>query len=475
MKKNTLLLGGANQVTPENMAEALQQAIEIEIATIPTYLYTYYSINRVPNQDTIKADLLDRLLKTGMPKEDAEPISLELSAWIMVYANKAGAMVMSVVVEEMLHMSLSSNVKQAICGMPDLIDKSPADWPAYLPGHEPPFPINLAPYSLDQLYTFLQIESPKPLTGKKDLATAIPYVTIGEFYGLIENAIKKYYPNDSQYNQEAAQLVPGRGYYAHNNINTQYYNKQHKPTFVNAEDSGGLIHVVDCASALKALNEIVEQGEGHQGGSSLNEDGSVNCQNLCRPENFDDPKHEELAHFAKFNLLYCELQTMEKEFAEVLKDPSFDVKSLFVFDVPTNPVTADYPAPLQDLSNLTNAVYSYVYIMTEGTYRQSGNIQFEIFMLGIHKTMLWVLSSLCSTMTGISYIGSDGVTRNAAPTFENWTFSADSSPKQQVIALYNQAVASYSGISYIGPRIQDLPDVPVAPYQDEDPGKPILD
>ncbi len=474
MKKNTLLLGGAKAVDPENMADALQQAIEIEIATIPTYLYTYYSINRTPDQSAIQAAMLQGLLKTGMPKEDAEPKALEMSAMIMVYANKAGAVIMSVVVEEMLHMALSSNVKQAIAGMPDLVDKSPGEWPAYLPGHEPPFPINLAKYSLDQLYTFLQIESPKPITGKRDKATAIPYVTIGEFYGLIEKAIKRFYPKDDQYNTKAAQLTPGRGYYAHNNINTNYYNKEHKPQEVNANDSGDLIHVVDCKSALKALNEIVEQGEG-AGGNHLNPDGSVNCRNLNEPGDFDDPKHKELAHFDKFNLLYCELKALQKYFQDSLQDPSFDVKSLFVVDVPLNPTTADYPAPVQDLSNLTNAVYSYVFIMTEACYRKAGNTQFEIFMMGIHKTMLWILSSLCSEMVSVSYIGSDGVTRMAGPTFENWEFNAASSPKQQVIALYNQAVGSNSSISYIGPRILDLPDVPVAPYQEEDPGKPILD
>lgn len=33
-------------VTKENLEDALQQAINLELATIPTYLYTYYSIHR---------------------------------------------------------------------------------------------------------------------------------------------------------------------------------------------------------------------------------------------------------------------------------------------------------------------------------------------------------------------------------------------------------------------------------------------
>ena len=236
------------EVTPENMEEALQQAIEIEIATIPLYLFTYYSINRTPKQDDITNDLKRRLVKAGMPRKEAAAVALDLSAQIMVFANKAGALIMSVVVEEMLHMSLSSNVKQALIGPPVLVGKSPPYWPIELPGHEPPFPISIAPLSLDQLYTFLEIESPRRLHGTPDPPQAIPYTTIGQFYEMIEKCIRTYYRDDDQYSKRP-QLVPGKGYYAQNNINTNYYNKQHKHNFVNAEDSGDLIHVVDMKSA----------------------------------------------------------------------------------------------------------------------------------------------------------------------------------------------------------------------------------
>src|SRR6187402_228816 len=53
----------AEKVTPENLGEAVQQAIEIEISTIPTYLFTYYSINRSPNQQAMINSLTNALLK----------------------------------------------------------------------------------------------------------------------------------------------------------------------------------------------------------------------------------------------------------------------------------------------------------------------------------------------------------------------------------------------------------------------------
>jgi hypothetical protein len=43
----------AARVTHQNLGEAIQQAIEIEIATIPTCLFTYYSINRAPDQQAM--------------------------------------------------------------------------------------------------------------------------------------------------------------------------------------------------------------------------------------------------------------------------------------------------------------------------------------------------------------------------------------------------------------------------------------
>ncbi|MGH7237331.1 MAG: ferritin-like domain-containing protein, partial [Candidatus Saccharimonadales bacterium] len=175
-----------SEVTPANLGEAIQQAIEIEIATIPVYLYTYYSINRVPDQDAISGEIVQALTKAGKSLAEASAIALDLSASIMVYANKAGALIMSVAIEEMLHMALASNLKQALAGLPQLAGKSPNVWPAFLPGHIPPFPINREKFSLEQLMTFLKIESPDPLPDPKALK-AIEYKTIGQFYGMIKD------------------------------------------------------------------------------------------------------------------------------------------------------------------------------------------------------------------------------------------------------------------------------------------------
>jgi hypothetical protein len=457
------------QVTPENLGEAIQQAIEIEIATIPVYLYTYYSIGRVPDQDAISGGLVQQLTGKGMPLADANKIALDLSAEIMVYANKAGASIMSVVMEEMLHMALSSNLKQALIGPPLLTGRGPSSYPTQLPGHQPEFPINLAPFSLDQLMTFLKIESPKPLPPAAEAMEAIPYTTIGEFYGMIRSCIDE---NDLTYDADAPQLVPGQRYYSPNMIDTVYYDKQHKPQYVDADDSGDLIHVVDRASADQAIGQIVEQGEGNQA-AGLNDDGSVKCESPT-PHDYDDPEMDELSHFEKFAEIYCHYNTLAARF--VSYGLSGDIGRYFVVNVPTNPSTAKYPGTgvttlngtayaegaLQAVSTLLSAVYTYIFVMTEACYKkEAGNhTQYEIFMFGIHKSMIFILDALCGEIKGFTYF-LNGQYYYAAPTFENYPFGLLSSPKSQLIELYNTAVALYPTISYLGPRINDLPDVPL--------------
>src|ERR1044071_2775369 len=88
-------------VTLENLEDALQQAIEIEIATIPVYLYTYYSINRSVSSDSIATTLTNSLVAGGMSKDEAgkkaAKFATEFSDSISHLAKKSAAVIMSVV------------------------------------------------------------------------------------------------------------------------------------------------------------------------------------------------------------------------------------------------------------------------------------------------------------------------------------------------------------------------------------------
>lgn len=457
---------GKTIVNDKNFPEAMAQAIGIEIATIPVYLYTYYSINRVPDQAAIIQDLQERLMARGGDKdlswEDAREKAQQWSARIMVFANFAGASIVSVAIEEMLHLSLSCNVHQATLGPPTLVGIAPTAWPAYLAGHEPAFPINRRGFSLDQLYTFLQIESPHQFRPDESAAEskALKYDTIGDFYQGIIDYLGD--PNTSiDYNTGRPQLAPGNGYYAQNNINTNYYNKAHKPRFVNADDSGDLIFVDGCDAAQSALREICKQGEGAKTAQGFGDDNLPVCKKVTSAD-FDDPAEKELAHFAKFNRLWCRLKHLEARMRKMLNDDNFDVKKYFVYNVPENPSTTDYPPDIQAVSNLLNAVYAYVFLMSESCYRVDKPVQYEVFMAGIHKTMMWILGSLCETIVTMTYTDKDGTVRNAAPTFEEYAFNAASSPKSQIQALCATMLAENPDMrTNACKRIDSLPDIPL--------------
>src|SRR5947199_3695973 len=100
---------------PQAVRNALQNAVKLEHATIPVYLYGLYSLQRGKN--VAVAEILQ-----------------------------------SVVVEEMLHMTLASNVLNALGGSPQI------DRPGFIPTYPGPLPggvegsliVALASFSLTQ-------------------------------------------------------------------------------------------------------------------------------------------------------------------------------------------------------------------------------------------------------------------------------------------------------------------------------------
>jgi len=73
-------------VNDANFAEAMKQAISLELATIPTYLSTYYSIQRTPDQAAIYQKILSSI--PADLNQDASKIAEEMTLDVMVYSNK---------------------------------------------------------------------------------------------------------------------------------------------------------------------------------------------------------------------------------------------------------------------------------------------------------------------------------------------------------------------------------------------------
>jgi hypothetical protein len=207
----------------------LQVAIEIELATIPPYLTALFSLPDGSNRES-------------------------------------QVIVRNVVMEEMLHMTLAANVLNAIGGTPRVgRHHHVPGYPTNLPWHSKGFAVGLAPFSKSQVQTFCRIETPEedhPLRGQQDLLDAERaekhgpvavegpppeprnYTSIGEFYAALIGRL----------HWLVAEMGPAA-------IFTGPRERQ-----VDAEEyyggSGHIVAVHDLASAVRALKEIVHQGEG---------------------------------------------------------------------------------------------------------------------------------------------------------------------------------------------------------------------
>ncbi|MFG2058797.1 ferritin-like domain-containing protein [Micromonospora sp. NPDC048930] len=225
----------ARIVTLDDLREHLQWAIELEHSTLPPYLCALYSLD---------------------PERNPEAVEV----------------VASVFAEEMLHLTLAANLLNAVGGRPHL------DTPGMLPPHPRRLPhgdrsleLSLLPFGAEALEMFLRIEQPAPPGAP---AEGDDYETIGQFYAAIEEGLR--YLCDRLGEREVFSGDPAR-----------------QVTAVHFRHTGGrLIAVEDLGSALAALEEIVEQGEGTARGEVWDGDQDV-----------FHPDREEVAHYYRFQEL----------------------------------------------------------------------------------------------------------------------------------------------------------------------------
>ncbi len=219
--------------TLASLHDHLQWALEIEHATLPPYLYALYSIKDGSNID-------------------------------------AHEIIESVFMEEMLHMTLVANVLNAVGGRPQL-DKPNfiPTFPAYLPHSNQAFQVPLLKFSPEAVEIFLQIEQPESDDARPQ---DDGYATIGQFYNAIELGLKTICAELGETavftGNPARQIRPDSTYYG---------------------GSGVIIAVEDLQSALAALEEVIEQGEGMEHHEVWDGD-----RNMFHPE------REEVAHFFRF-------------------------------------------------------------------------------------------------------------------------------------------------------------------------------
>ncbi len=186
--------------TPTAMLAELQRAIELELSTIPPYLTALYSI------------------------EDK--------------TSDAYQAIRDVVLEEMLHVNLVSNLINALGGTPRLTGDACPSYPGYLPvlGANGPY-VELLPATVEQVgTTFMAIENPAPVDAPAEDEVVD---TIGQFYKAIEIGFRDY---------------SRRSWFVDGGVQAT--------AFYFGSGAGRVVEVTGRKSALEAIEEIVKQGEG---------------------------------------------------------------------------------------------------------------------------------------------------------------------------------------------------------------------
>jgi Ferritin-like len=244
--KKRIVDGVRNAVTPKDLYPALQLAVSLELSTIPVYLCGLLTLKEAGTDQ----------------------------------ANASVAEIMtSVVNEEMLHMCIAANTLTALGGTP--VMNTPATVPSYpgsLPGDADDGLIaHLLPFSADAvLNTYMRIEEPDVIVepsgpAKIPLQPAPPpppgeFQSIGDFYRAIIAKLQTLPNNSINSNPTSPNQT--------NQVVNVFYTTPPLPA-----------PITDIASAVAALNIIIDQGEG----SSVS------------PEGIDplDP-NEAPAHFYRF-------------------------------------------------------------------------------------------------------------------------------------------------------------------------------
>ncbi|MCO5967895.1 ferritin-like domain-containing protein [Actinoallomurus soli] len=221
--------------TIDDLREHLQWAIELEHATLPPYLCALYSLDPQRNPEAVEA-------------------------------------VAGVLIEEMLHLALAANLLNAVGGRPRLdTPRTLPSHPRRLPHADPSLELSLLPFGAEALDMFLRLERPAP-PGAPPEGDA--YETIGQFYDAIEDGLRRLC--DRLGERAVFSGDPARQLHAGHFRNT----------------AGRMIAVTDLASALAALEEIVEEGEGTSRGAVWDGDPDVH-----------HPDRDEVAHYYRFQEL----------------------------------------------------------------------------------------------------------------------------------------------------------------------------
>lgn len=277
--------------TIDDVKDYLYAGMQLEHATIPTYITTMYSIH---------------------PDTNLEAYNL----------------IRVIVIEEMLHLTLAANILNAIDGIPNLMKKGfLPEFPTTLPNGETDFEVCLAPFSESTIDMFLEIERPAKLDEeeegvrfkavnkaansyllpciKDENDEDVTYYSIGDFYKAIEEGLEmlcEEYGEDAVFCGDKSRQITPEYYYS---------------------GGGDIIPVYNLADAKNAIRLISEQGEGFEGGIYDYEG--------------------ELAHYYRFQQLKLGKYYHKGDLANEPKGEALSIDWEAVYPIKVNAKMEDYP------------------------------------------------------------------------------------------------------------------------------------
>ena len=278
-----------------DLRKAMQTAIELEHATIPPYLTANFT-----------------LFETGN--------------------DQISGIIGSILGEEMLHLSIACNILNSIGGNPVL------NKPGFIPRYPGPLPggvesgliVPIAKFSKDLVHdVFMTIEEPENPIKIENLA-AEQGITIGMFYTQIKKMITRL---------EKKAKANGKTIFTGNKKEQMTFEKFYPPDL--------LFPIVNKNSAVRAINIIIDQGEG----TSIDPFVNANA----------DGGHEEPAHYYRFEEVYRGLTLRKKKGGGyTFGKPEIPFDASKVPNMWPNPKMSDYPENSQAFVNsrLFNANYT---------------------------------------------------------------------------------------------------------------------
>lgn len=395
----------------ETLVSHLQQAAQVEMSTIPMYLFAAYSIQTKGHNQW----------QPG------------ISAFRTIVA---------IAIEEMLHLCLVRNILVAL-GAGDRITFDDRNfipsYPSKMLHRVPDLELHLRPCSPELMR---DVFCPLELPAKQD-APPQPgqYETLGQFYQAIEDGLR--YVD----NAEGKQLWK----YAKDSVAWQY-----QRAYWNRDGGGEPIAITDLPTALEALKTVVEQGEGVDPGNATVPIDPVN----------PTPGLDELSHYARFLRIEQGIEPIgtvrdivtDPRISD-FKEPAAGLAKLF---------NAAYCYTLAMLDKLYNLPATFTAEETSPRYL------LERTFVSAMSGLLYPIADLLM-QTPATNPRQDGPSTCAAPTFEFYDFAGEikksgssHSRKQHLLWLCGQAISHFpelGGDNSVHWLITKMPDIDHIPSQ----------